>query len=537
MNDPRRKGSKRKYLYLFRGRRVSQLLFLALFLYLFIRTDYTGSDTLEYGVNLLFRIDPYLAAVTMAAERIIISLMLPSLLFILLAMILGRSFCGWICPMGMLLDCIRKILPTDRAGNRTLYPRLGRWLLVGSIVMGACGLQVGGYLDPFSLLVRAMVQAIYPSFHGITENFFTFTYTSAPDAVNTVTEPIYALMKETLLPAERKYFQYISISVFLLGLVLLLEVAQKRFFCRSLCPLGALYGLIGKYGLVRGKGGDSGCGKCRICGSLCRMGAIGDRRNLDMAACNLCMECTVNCPQQRIGFRFEVPGVHESQHDMSRRQFLGALAAGAILPSVSTGSVLAKYDNPLVIRPPGALPEENFLARCIRCGECLQVCIGNGLQPSLLQAGLAGVFSPIVVARTGYCEFNCTLCGQVCPTGALQVLTLAEKHTFTIGNAFFDKNRCLPYAKDIPCIVCEEHCPTPRKAIQFKEVKVQTSSGEGMVIKQPYVVDDLCIGCGICEYKCPLSGDSAIRITSAGEQRDPTKKIPEAPTILPGGYD
>jgi formate hydrogenlyase subunit 6/NADH:ubiquinone oxidoreductase subunit I len=149
----------------------------------------------------------------------------------------------------------------------------------------------------------------------------------------------------------------------------------------------------------------------------------------------------------------------------------------------------------------------------------MKVCIGNALHASWLEAGLEGLFTPRLIGRIGYCEYNCTLCGQVCPTGALQKMSKTEKQAIVIGRAHFDKNRCLPYASGIPCIVCEEHCPTPDKAIKFREVEVDNSRGERVKVRQPYVIDHLCIGCGICENKCPLNGAAAVLVTSAGESR------------------
>jgi len=109
-------------------------------------------------------------------------------------------------------------------------------------------------------------------------------------------------------------------------------------------------------------------------------------------------------------------------------------------------------------------------------------------------------------------ECNCTLCDQVCPTGALKKLTLPKKYAFVIGRAVFDKNRCLPYASATPCIVCEEHCPTSDKAIKFKLELITATGGKKMTLKQPYVVTDLCVGCGICEKICPVAGPAAVRV-------------------------
>ena len=245
-----------------------------------------------------------------------------------------------------------------------------------------------------------------------------------------------------------------------------------------------------------------------------------------MDACILCLDCQEKCPRGIITFKYTKPPAPLQPISLTRRSLISALAAGAIRPALTTTRSIARVSNPLLIRPPGALNEDDFLERCVRCGECMKVCIGNALHPTFLEAGLEGMFSPKLIARSGYCEFNCTLCGQVCPTGALQILQLPEKHTFKIGHAFFDKDRCLPYAKGIPCIVCEEHCPTPEKAIQFKTATVTNDRGEKVEVKQPYIVDRLCIGCGICENKCPLPDKAAVKVTAAGEQRNPEKTIP-----------
>ncbi len=126
---------------------------------------------------------------------------------------------------------------------------------------------------------------------------------------------------------------------------------------------------------------------------------------------------------------------------------------------------------------------------------------------------------PVAVMREGYCEYNCNLCSQVCPTDAIMPLTLEEKQHTPIGLAHFDKNLCIPYARNSDCIVCEEHCPTPDKAIKFDVREVVTREGEKKMVKYPYVIKELCIGCGICETRCPLPGQAGIYVTTANEHR------------------
>ena len=209
------------------------------------------------------------------------------------------------------------------------------------------------------------------------------------------------------------------------------------------------------------------------------MQAIDEQRRIRPEACNLCLECRDLCPAKSISFTFKRPPEKLPSLGVSRRAFVGMVSAGILLPAFFKVRAETKIADPSLIRPPGAINEPKFLNRCIRCGLCMKVCPTNALHPTLLEAGAEGIFSPRLIPRIGYCEFNCTLCGQVCPTGAITKLVLKEKQKTVIGTAFFDKNRCLPHAKGIPCIVCEEHCPTPDKAIKLREVQVFNPAREG----------------------------------------------------------
>ena len=186
------------------------------------------------------------------------------------------------------------------------------------------------------------------------------------------------------------------------------------------------------------------------------------------------------------------------------------------------------------MRPPASVAEPEFLERCIKCDQCIRVCPTNVLQPAFMEAGIEGLWTPVMNMRMGYCELNCTLCGQVCPTGAIQQIAIAQKlgvgefadlGPVKTGTAFYDRGRCLPWAMDTPCVVCEEVCPTSPKAIYSREAEIVTRWGERRVLRQPYVDPQRCIGCGICEHECPVVDYRAIRVTAVGETRSRERSL------------
>jgi ferredoxin len=238
------------------------------------------------------------------------------------------------------------------------------------------------------------------------------------------------------------------------------------------------------------------------------------------------MDCDDLCQKRAVAFSF-TKKAPLSSIDLGKRRLIGTIAFGMIAAPLLRITPLSKTGvaGAHLIRPPGAQPEKEFLRRCVKCGECMKVCITNGLQPAFLEAGMEGIWTPILVPAIGYCEYRCTLCGQVCPTGAIRKLTLEEKEKVKIGLAMIDKNRCLPYAHATPCIVCEEVCPTSKKAIWFEKVTVFTRKGKKFEVKQPHVDLNLCVGCGICEMKCPVVGSPAVAVVRVGESRDKDSQL------------
>ena len=208
--------------------------------------------------------------------------------------------------------------------------------------------------------------------------------------------------------------------------------------------------------------------------------------------------------------------------DMGRRRIIGAAVVGVAGAALMKGNPLdggRTYEGGL-IRPPGSVAEDEFLGKCIRCGECMKVCPTNGVQAVMFEGGLEGLWTTVLRPEVGYCEYKCNMCTQVCPTDAIKEMTLEEKQKVKIGLAHVDKSRCLPWAYAKACQVCYEQCPLPEKAIKLEDAKVTTPKGTDLAVKQPRVDAELCIGCGICQNKCPVPDRTGIVVTSAGESRN-----------------
>jgi MauM/NapG family ferredoxin protein len=520
-------------------RLASQIFFFLLFVWLFLKAEYDGRAHLAWPVDLFFRFDPLALAVTLLTFSPLVPALLWSLTFVALTLVLGRFFCGWVCPLGTTLDACRRLLfaPRPDAGVADRWRRAKYYLLVALLAGAPFSVNLAGLFDPLSLLYRTLAIVLYPAFSYGVEKGSTVLYHLGPPVTH-LSEPVYKLLKATVLPFRSLVFLLPFLTLALFALIVAAERLDRRFWCRALCPLGALYGILARFSLLRRKPAVL-CPDCGDCAVLCKMGAFagegpessaspikGEGEGTAAAAspegargrlrphlsseCQLCLSCVAACERGRADFVWQ--RLPRAPLDLGRRQVLTALAAGvALAPVVRLGS-LAKRPDEFLLRPPGAQEEGEFLARCIRCGQCLKVCLTNGLQPVLWEAGLEGLYTPRLVPRLGYCSYGCNLCGQVCPTGAIPALKLADKQALALGVAAFDRNRCIPYSEGADCLVCEEHCPVSPKAITFNLGEVLNSKGEKMLVKLPVVHPDRCIGCGHCEHVCPVGGAAAVRV-------------------------
>ena len=513
-------------------RRIVQTGFLILFFCLFLQTAYHPINRVGGRVTLFFEFDPLAMLVVWLASHALVAAMLLSLVTLGVTLVFGRWFCGWICPFGTLhhfFTVLRggRVKAKIEAGGYSRWQNAKYYVLVFFVACALIGSNAVGWLDPFSFFYRSLTTSVYPAIQWGIATLFGWIYDVNPGVgsvrLTAVTEPVYAALREYFLALEQpRYFGGMLIGV-LFGVVVALNFFRARFWCRYVCPLGALLGAVGARPVVRFKNDPDQCNNCGLCLADCQGGASPNNpQGWNASECFFCFNCKSDCPSAAISVGFSRPPKSIGL-DLGRRALLGAGIAG-----IGGGLLFRSHPrafNPALIRPPGAIAEDEFLTRCIRCGECMKVCLTNGIHPTLAEAGLQGMWSPVLNMRIGYCEYECTLCSQVCPTHAIKQVTPQEKKRLKIGLAFIDKNRCLPYALARSCIVCEEHCPTPKKAIWFEEVAVRNIRGETVVVKQPHVDPELCIGCGICENKCPVKDLPAVRVTSVGETRNRDNQV------------
>jgi MauM/NapG family ferredoxin protein len=532
-------------------RRAVQTVVLVLFFVLVAANRPQTGERPDGPVSLFFDLDPLATGSAWLAGRSLSGLAVLGLVTLAVTLVLGRVFCGWFCPFGTLHNAVGSL----RRHVRRLRPdldRFSRWqrakylLAIALLVMAAGGAQWIGVLDPFSVLYRSTALTVVPATHLAVSSAANAVYLGDPHLgswhLREVTDPVYRWAQDHVLGPEVRLFTGTDLVVLIFAAALLLNLARNRFWCRYVCPLGGLLGLFARRPLLRLTGRPGTCNNCGACTLRCPAAARPEQPESWLATeCFGCWNCVAACRSEGLDFRFAPPWRRTSRGrvDLRRRRILTGTVAGVTGLAMLriTPAAQGRTFNPALIRPPGARDEREFLARCVKCGICMQACPTGGLQPTLSEAGLEGVWTPILVPTIGYCAWECHACGQVCPTEAIAPLALAEKKKVKIGLAVIDTTRCLPYAYGRECIVCEEHCPIPDKAITFEVRDVRLRDGTTRALKHPRVDADRCTGCGICETKCPFHDLPAIRVTSAGETRHPRNQpiLPGAEAVGPYG--
>ena len=435
------------------------------------------------------------------------------LIALALALVAGRAWCGWLCPLGTVLDWTPAHKPAPKEADLARRWRQAKYFLLGLILVAALlGNLSLMFLDPITLIYRTMASAVWPALVAIISGAERALVGLPVPGLQDAVVAFDNVLRGTVLPMYQPVYGLGGLAVLLFGAVLALNAVRARFWCRYLCPLGALLGLVSKVAWLRRTMSDS-CIECARCARACPTGTIDAARELRQRPGRV-----HHVPRLRAGLRQGRPGVPRPPGAGGLAALrslaapvpcLGRRSRGRGGPGRGRAARRAAADVP---GAPAGRHDPDFLAQCMRCGICLKVCPTSGLQPSLTTAGWSGLWTPVLVPRLGYCDFSCNACGQACPTGAIPPLALEEKRLTVIGHAYVDRDRCLPWASGRNCIACEEMCPLPEKAIQLEEVEAWTPGRSTVTLKRPHVVQERCIGCGICENRCPLSGQAAIRV-------------------------
>jgi len=495
------------------ARKVVQYISLAAFLLLFLLSKQSG----EPGglLNLPMRLDPLLMFAHLLSSRTFLLGSSAALLVILLTVVFGRLWCGWICPLGTILD----IFPLKNLRDRRItvpnqWRKVKYGLLIAILVAALLGNLTLLVFDPLTIFFRSLSTAFFPALDHIVTQIETVLF-QVPGLAAPVVR-FDSWIRPSVFPTEPLYYRHTLLFGFIFLGVIALNLFAPRFWCRYLCPLGGLLGLISKLALYRRKVGAE-CKGCKLCTAACPTGTIDPQKGYtsDPAECTMCLDCLETCPRSLVTFPPSFSKPEWNEYDPSRRDALLTIGAAVLGVALFHRNWLSRREPPHLLRPPGAReanPDVIAMTNCVRCSECIRACPTGGLQLAVFDAGLEGEWTPVLVPRMGYCDYSCNACGQVCPVQAIPPLSLEEKRLQVIGIAYIDQDRCIAWADHRDCIVCEEMCPVPEKAIQLEEMQTWGPDNIMVTVKVPHVLRERCIGCGICEYKCPVNGEAAIRV-------------------------
>lgn len=430
---------------------------------------------------------------------------------ILLTLIGGRIYCSVICPMGIFQDIVTWVSKKS-AGKKKRFrfsPARNklRWgVLIAAVLTFLLGFRfLLGLIEPYSAFGRM---------------------------VTNVFKPVYMVGNNALESVFSRFDNYtfyqvdasiISLSSFFIGLATFLIIGflawrHGRTWCNTICPVGTLLGFLSRYSLYKIRIDENKCTHCMICGTRCKASCIDSKnQRIDYSRCVDCFDCLESCKEGALIYSRPSAALKKKKEegdavsDVSKRRFLMAgLTTAAVAPEVMgqapkllayvSGKKSYKRENP--ITPPGSVSLAHFQSHCASCHLCVSKCPSHVLKPSFTEYGLEGMMQPTVYFEKGFCNYDCTVCGDVCPNGAIRPLTIEQKHLTQMGKVVFIEENCIVHTDGTSCGACSEHCPT--QALSMVPYK------DGLTI--PHVDTEICVGCGGCEFVCPARPFRAVYI-------------------------
>jgi ferredoxin-type protein NapF len=419
----------------------------------------------------------------------------------------GRVYCSAICPLGIFQDVISRISKRvhlikrykyKKALNYLRYPLLA--LAVIPVIFGS--LFILNLIEPYSIFGRIFSDLVRPGMiaanngiAGLLEKFNT--YVVARQNLQLVT------------------WHTVLIPIVSLALVTWLSLYFGRLYCNTVCPVGTVLGLLSRISVFKIKMDAATCTKCGKCAFACKSSCINVKTlQVDSSRCVACYDCISVCPESSIRYERAVgAGKKPVPGAASKREFIGKTLIYALaLAGISRkGFAVEGKDRPAgriankkkyPVTPPGSVSIKHFNARCTACHLCVTVCPTSVLQPSFLEYGFTGMMQPRMDYSVEYCNYECTRCGDVCPTGAILPLTVEDKKLEQTGQVNFIREKCIVYTDNTSCGSCSEHCPT--QAVKMVPYKNDLTI--------PETDKEICIGCGACEFACPVKPNTAIYV-------------------------
>lgn len=481
---------------------------------------------------------PSLVALTTGA-----GVSLACIVILLLTLAIGRVYCSALCPLGILQDVVIRLRHWFQRKPSLLpytqpYVRTREVILLGTVAL-AFAWHAGfvlGVMDPYSNFGR-IASSLFRPLAALANNLAVGLADTmgwqGPYRVDVQWAAAGALVGPMVV----------------LLLVVFMAAWRGRLYCNTICPVGTLLGHVSERALFRLGIDQSACQKCGDCLHVCKAQCIELRSGtIDFSRCVACYNCVDICQHHGISYRWG--GGRKAAADMTttgqkqvkpafdrhRRAFLLRATAGTVAVAGVGGLLMADEpegeehkkddghdDNHVpVICPPGAAGLDQFLNRCTGCHLCISACPTHVLQPAFLEYGLLGLMKPRMDFQRAFCNFDCVRCGEVCPDGAISLLSLADKHVTSIGEVRFHRDKCVVVTNGTDCAACSEHCPT----------KAVYTTPYGNNLRLPTIAEDLCIGCGACEYACPVRPQRAITVAGHRRHGRATVKV-EPKAVLP----